>query len=212
MRAGAAATGWRSVAGGCWAGWWRERAWFSRVAGKARGRSANGGRRGANGGRGRASEETREAVGDGLGRTGSRSRSNRAKRSRRTSSGSSSETAGIQRVGCEPYSDSVPLLRTRGKSGLVAGMGRSAPRGLPVRIPWATLRQGWSRSVKPMSTPAGSGDFGTGRRARASTSASGDCRSATPATFGRLARVSRNCVATTGRATGCISCGVGGRW
>ena len=41
-----------------------------------------------------------------------------------------------------------------------------------------------------MSTPAGSDDFGIGGRGRASTSASGDCRSATPATFGRLARAS----------------------
>ena len=92
---------------------WVGRAWLDGVGRKARGRRANVGRRGTNGGR--ASGGRRAAIGGGRRRTGSRPSADGIERRRRASSRSRSEAAGIWRSGCEAYSASVHYLRTNGK-------------------------------------------------------------------------------------------------
>ena len=112
---------------------WVGRGWLDGGARKARGRSANGGRRGTDGGRGRASGETGEAVGGGRSRAGRRASRDRIERRRRASSRSRSEAAGIWRLGCEAYSASVHYPRTRGKDGVVApGQSRRRFRRRPL--------------------------------------------------------------------------------
>ena len=113
------------------------------VGRKARGWSANVGRRGTNGGR--ASGERRAAIRSGRRRMGSRPRTDGIRRRRGLSSGSRSEAAGIWRSGGEAYPASVHYLRTDGKSGTVGGAGvlRAAGCGRRLRL----SRLGWGDGV-----------------------------------------------------------------
>ena len=106
------------------------RGWLVGVGRKARGRSANVGRRGTNGGGGRASGERRAAIGGGRSRTGNRPRTDGIKLRRRLSGRSRSEGVGIWRLGCGVYPGSVHFEYGECKAKESLGQGLVGELGL----------------------------------------------------------------------------------